>query len=295
MATTTAVKAVEFDWEDFEKLGRLLEAQKYQFARTMAYNPHWYTLRKKWLDPEHEWIWTVERIRAWGYKQKYGKSWYTCIDINEHFYWTMGLPIGSIAVEGWDWLNIHGTTLINRKVGTGNAALTLYDSIAEAYDYLLMASPVVVHDKVFDAIGNIRGLTVLDIGCGTGMTLCYADHAGYVGLDPSRKMVTIFKTRWASAVVVCTTLGAYVPIVPARFDVVLGLFGVGSYLTDHELGRVPLLLSPGGRAFLMFYDESLPPVLHDGPRRAYSPALAVAGWSEILRVNGFVLCKYEKP
>lgn len=293
MVAQAAAPFIEWDWEEFEKLGRVLEAQKYQFARTMAYNPHWYTLRKKWLDPEHEWIWTVERIRAWGYKQKYGKAWYTCIDVNAHFYWTMGYPIGSIEVESWDWLNIHGTTLINRKVGTGNPEKLIYDSIAEAYDYLLMASPVAVHDRVFEAIGSIRGLAVLDVGCGTGMTLCYTDHAGYVGLDPSRKMITILQTRWSEAVTVATTLEAFVPPLGLKFDVLVGLFGVGSYLTDREIGRVPLLLKPGGRAFLMFYDESLPSVLHDAPRRPYSPEL-VPGWNEVLRINGFVLCRYEK-
>ncbi len=35
-------------------------------------------------------------------------------DVNDHFYWTMGWPIGSLD-WGWPRLNAAGTILINRK------------------------------------------------------------------------------------------------------------------------------------------------------------------------------------
>jgi len=77
---------------DFERVARLLQEQEWIFAKTMPQNPHHYTLRRNWARDE-DFVWTVEVIRRHGYRQKYGKSWYTVLDVHEHFYWTMGAPI----------------------------------------------------------------------------------------------------------------------------------------------------------------------------------------------------------
>jgi hypothetical protein len=92
---------------DFERLERLLGEQEWIFAKTMPQNPHHYTLRKKWARDE-DFVWVVEIIRRHGYKTKFGRSWYTQLDVNDHFYWTMGARIN----------NPDGspcTILINRK------------------------------------------------------------------------------------------------------------------------------------------------------------------------------------
>ena len=99
--------------EDFDRVAKLLQQQEWIFAKTMPENPHHYTLRRKWAS-DAEFVWTVELIRRHGYRQKYGKSSYTVLDVGDHFYWTMGWPIGS-SDWGWDRLNKAGTILINRK------------------------------------------------------------------------------------------------------------------------------------------------------------------------------------
>ena len=99
--------------EDVARLARLLDEQEWVFARTMPKNPHHYTLRRKWARDE-DFVWAVETIRRHGYRSKYGKSWYTQIDVNGHFYWTMGCPIGDLS-WGWPRLQVAGTILINRK------------------------------------------------------------------------------------------------------------------------------------------------------------------------------------
>lgn len=96
-----------------ERLAALLEAAEWRFAKTMPQNPHWYTLRKTWARDD-DFVWAVEQIRLRGYRSKYNGSWYTQLDVNDHFYWTMGWPIGSFD-WGWDRLNAGGTILINRK------------------------------------------------------------------------------------------------------------------------------------------------------------------------------------
>ncbi len=96
-----------------ERLAGLLENAEWRFAKTMASNPHFYTLRKTWTRDE-DFIWAVEQIRLRGYRQKFQGNWYTQLDVNDHFYWTMGWPIGAFD-WGWKRLNAAGTILINRK------------------------------------------------------------------------------------------------------------------------------------------------------------------------------------
>jgi|TARA_Y100000033_G_scaffold11549_1_gene10736 hypothetical protein len=57
-----------------EEVGELLEKQKYKFARTMPWNPHWYTLKETWDDGDlYKYVigWILENgeMRIWG-KQK---------------------------------------------------------------------------------------------------------------------------------------------------------------------------------------------------------------------------------
>lgn len=70
---------------DFERVGRLLQEQEWIFAKTMPQNPHHYTLRRRWACDE-DFVWVVELIRRYGYRQKYGKSWYTQLDVGKFFY-----------------------------------------------------------------------------------------------------------------------------------------------------------------------------------------------------------------
>lgn len=86
---------------EFEAVGDLLLAHRWIFAKTMPENPHEYTLRKHWDDDQF--LQVVQYIRAHGYKAVYKGARYTQLDVNEHFYWTMGAPLGA-------------TILINRKV-----------------------------------------------------------------------------------------------------------------------------------------------------------------------------------
>jgi hypothetical protein len=64
-------------------------------------------LRREWAsDADFQWV--VTQLRARGYRAKFGKTWYTQLDVNDHFYWTMGYHI--------NWPNgMALTALINRK------------------------------------------------------------------------------------------------------------------------------------------------------------------------------------
>src|SRR5688572_5621333 len=106
-ATTTSL-ATQASAADLERLQQLLGEQEWIFAKTMPQNPHEYTLRRKWRSDD-DFIFAVQIIRRHGYRQRWGKSYYTCLDVNDHFYWTMGWPIGTLDRPG------SSTILINRK------------------------------------------------------------------------------------------------------------------------------------------------------------------------------------
>lgn len=76
---------------DKEQAHELLKQAEFVFAKTMPENPHWYTLKKSWEDPElFEKL--VMFIRKNGVREKYKRSWYVCYYYEDFKYWTMGWP-----------------------------------------------------------------------------------------------------------------------------------------------------------------------------------------------------------
>ncbi len=70
----------------------LISEHRWIFAKTMPENPHEYTLRNTWKD-DQDFVDLVKLIREEGIKEKYKKSYYTVLYINDHKYWTMGAPL----------------------------------------------------------------------------------------------------------------------------------------------------------------------------------------------------------
>lgn len=226
------------NWEAFERIGRMLEAQRWIFAKTRAkINPHHYTLKREWDDPD-AFDWAVQFIADHGYKKWFGRRPYLQLNVNERFYWAMS--------------EAGVAELINVKPrGKQSNDDPPYDAVADVYDEMYSDPESLNQNRLlFERLGDLSGLSVLDVGCGTGLLL---DHPGigpsYLGIDPSGKMLHYLKERHPDRNVLRTELGAFVG---ARYDLVVALFGVGNYLTEDELRRIPLLLRPGGRFFVMF-------------------------------------------
>lgn len=292
MTVVSSRGLTEADWLAFERAGRLLHGHPWVFAKTMAHNPHWYTLRKHWDDAEF--VFAVETLRRYGYRHRYDGRWYVQLDVNDHFYWTMGNPIGTLD-WGWERLNARGTTLINRKplAGTGGVSVP-YDVLAPVYQ----PASADLYRQALSLVPLDCG-HVLEVGCGTGETLAHLPLASYVGIDPSAAMVRRFQDRWGrddAPAVVTTTLRAFVaPEDTARYDAIVALFGTGSYLSDDELDRIPLLLRPGGRALVMFYAPDFAPSVYDAggvlvPTRAVRP-----GYGRHVAIADYVAAIVEGP
>lgn len=137
-------------------------------------------------------------------------------------------------------------------------------------------------------IGDLSGAKVLDVGCGTGWLLDHCTVGDYTGIDPSSAMLGILRRKHPDSRVICTPLGRFVG---ERYQVVLALFGVASYLTDEELQRIPRLLEPGGgRYVIMGYAPGYTPVTYQRtgvylPYRARDNGLS----GTVHRLGGFTI------
>lgn len=86
---------------DLEFVRDLIARSRWVFAKTRAkFNPHHYMLRKECDDAEF--VRFVKLIRAHGVERRFGASTYVELDVDDHYYWTMGAPV-------------RETILVNRK------------------------------------------------------------------------------------------------------------------------------------------------------------------------------------
>ena len=69
-----------------------LEAKSWRFAKTMPDNPHFYSLKKEWDNPD-EFLEAVQYIRQNGVPKMFGGREYTVLYHNGFRYWTMGSPL----------------------------------------------------------------------------------------------------------------------------------------------------------------------------------------------------------
>lgn len=228
----------------FNNAAEALTSASYVFAKTMPEIPHHYTLRKTWANGDR-FTEVVRHIRACGYAEQFGRKWFLRLDVNGQKYWTMGWPPSE-------------TILINRAEIERPAA---YDQAASNYDAIWDTPKAKAEDAAAIEALDYRGGSVLDIGCGTGLLLDHVRPERYLGIDPSRAMLARLRAKHPGAEVVPTSFESF--YTAERFDLIVGLFGSVSYVRPETvIERLPGLLAPGGRFFLMCCGEHYVPVTH---------------------------------
>lgn len=234
---------------DFTYLCSTLIHKNYIFAKTMPQSPHWYTLRKEWKS-EESFEKCVLLIREFGYKETYKGYTYIMFNCNGYKYWTMGAPVDK-------------TILINRAAI--NHA-TDYDKIADKYQAMFTDEESVSENlEVIRRIPIDCNGKILDIGCGSGLLLDYANNIEpgiYVGIDPAQKMLKHLVSKHpAFEKRVCNA--KFEEFYGHDYKNVISLFGSPSYIpTDILLQRLRFLLAEDGTAFLMFYKNDYEPTTH---------------------------------
>src|SRR5262249_17294446 len=128
-----------------------------------------------------------------------------------------------------------------------------YDRWALVYDHDANPLPALEEPHVGDAVGDVHGLNVLDLGCGTGRHSAWlvAGGACVTGIDFSEGMLAAARRRTAGANVrfLVHDLHQPLPLPSGTFDLVVsGL--VLEHLSDLAgfFGEVRRVLRSGGRA-----------------------------------------------
>jgi SAM-dependent methyltransferase len=242
-------------YEDWSFIGDLIERSRWIFAKTMPQNPHFYMLRKESVDAEF--VRFVELIRKYGYRYKYGKTWYVQLNVGSWYYWTMGCPLHNCPRTG--------TILINRKerrLGLESP----YDAIAAEYegcfdDELSRDEDVQMADLV--SRHNMNGRT-LEIGCGGGMVTrnLFFNKEKYLGIDPSWEMLERFKKQEELSGLAVEHTDFESLYSREKFNFVFATYGAASYVNPEFWARLDNILEPGGSFLLMFYADGYIPATH---------------------------------
>lgn len=231
-------------YEESNYVTSLLENAKFQFAATMAYAPHMYTLKKTWNEADY-----MNMVRH-------------LIQGNEDI-WYKGNKYRSFLSNGWRYWAMtkdpHLSLLINRCRHYYHSA---YDFISEEYDDEYDPShnkDCAEEDRKLKIhLGEFSGKSVLDIGCGTGWFLDNAqdlmdEKTEWKGIEPSTSMSFQLVQKYPKRMTDLTIcpLEHYFP--NRKYDRIIALYGVGSMISADTISLIPSMLNSGGRYDIMRY------------------------------------------
>lgn len=151
----------------------------------------------------------------------------------------------------------------------------MYERFAQVYDELMADIPYenylawMVHE-----VRDLRGKTVVDLGCGTGTLSIPLAHMGadVIGIDLSQQMIDQATSKAfeeeAQVAFQCASMTEFV--VPSQADVVVIAIDSLNYLADEAqvkqtFGKVFQALKPGGRLFFDVHSIEKIEAYLDGP------------------------------
>jgi ubiquinone/menaquinone biosynthesis C-methylase UbiE len=127
-------------------------------------------------------------------------------------------------------------------------AETLGDSEA-ANSYFNLRSFRLIRDNILKLVGQPAGLSILDIGCGTGhFTGWLAEANRLVGVDISQEMAAFARNKGLATV---RSTGKKLPFTPASFSLVIATNIIQSFPDGGPfVAEAARVLRPGGRLIL---------------------------------------------
>jgi len=136
-----------------------------------------------------------------------------------------------------------------------------YNLIAERYDTLFTDVISKQEDLVTSRLlGNVNG-SVLDIGCGTGLLIEISNirEQDYLGIDPSVKMLEIFRKKHEKYKTIAQGLEDFLAQNDTDFDNIVCLYGGIAYAPKDAVQKLAM---KKGKKFLMFFAEDYYPCTH---------------------------------
>ena len=133
----------------------------------------------------------------------------------------------------------------------------LYANLACIYD---LVSRSVSKGRWYEwqslVINYFKGMTVLDVGCGTGNLLSTGRQAGFfmVGIDSSEYMIDAYKKKMLGSHFdknIALADASMMPFLPGSFDTVVVTFPTDFIVNSEALSEVYRVLKMGGRLLIL--------------------------------------------
>lgn len=259
-------------WERFDSVASLLLDAKYDYSNDKSNGSYYCT---KTLDDD-----TCESLKKYisenGRMDTICGNWYNFLQINGWKYWVCDNQVRKI-------------------VARDNAP---YDYIADVYDGFFSDKESKQEDReVLEMIGYKDTDSVLDIGCGTGLFLDYENPRPdlYLGIDVSDGMLKKFNRRHGAYESINTGFEDFYS--DKKYDLIIAMYGVFSYIDEQYLGKVVHYLKDNGRAFLMLYADDYHPVTYEMANVEFEHEKYscddLEGWN-VRRYHGFNIMEYVK-
>lgn len=171
-----------------------------------------------------------------------------------------------------------------------------YDEFAKTYDGNYSTPEYRREDEQLMAlIARFAIGRTLDVGCGTGLYLDYrqVDPAEYLGIDPSQGMLDKARLKHPDHTFRKQTLEELSAFTEGRFETVIALYGVASYLNPEKYGLINDLTARGGHYFLMAYKDGYFPEFYTDEMKAHVKANADhAKLGELKGARQFIFTNY---
>lgn len=138
-------------------------------------------------------------------------------------------------------------------------AVNQYDEVAESYDSLFKDRTSIEENSQISSMLLGIPSVILDVGCGTGLFLdiLRVSPDEYVGIDPSSKMLDVFKKKHVGYDSFCIPF-ELLNLKFMKFNTVISLFGAASYIEIEAFTDIP----SDKTLFLMFYKENYYPITY---------------------------------
>lgn len=142
--------------------------------------------------------------------------------------------------------DVEAAHISTEKIKLGRRRLRRYSNPSAETNYPL--------EYAFHLTGDVRGRTVLDLGCGSGVTavLLASKGARVIGVDISTSLLDIGRTRAAASGIASTAFlvgSAHdLPIASESIELVFGIAVLHHLDLDTVSREVHRVLRPGGRA-----------------------------------------------
>ena len=218
---------------DLKKILELINAEKWNWAKTYVNIPHEYIVRGKCKMSDAEFLYIVHAQRDIGKKEVWGKYNFPYLYVDGYKYWTMGDTFeNTIILNRQKVFSEFDLLDISESYYTINEAKQIYSYISRTFK-----------DKVIFETGFGFGTFVKDSGI---------KPSNYYGVEPSKKAIDFFRTK---------NPGFYRRVSNKSFEesvdkwkgkdcVPIALFGSASYIMWQYL---KLLADYNNDYFLMFY------------------------------------------